>query len=162
MSPTKLLGGMVSTDTCNTAWLTWQTLCDVIIQEGQDMGLDDEMLHLYQGNCHQHLRNILVETGANHLSSKLSELLCNDLAIIPPHLHVICKIGDILRDRDKEFNFTANCAKGHGRMFHAWMEIFCPGSLFVPVVWVLSGNQQGASFEGAFPLYIGCSPMGAF
>jgi hypothetical protein len=34
MSPTKLLGGMVSMDTCNTAWLTRQTLCDAIIQEG--------------------------------------------------------------------------------------------------------------------------------
>ena len=31
MSPTKLLGGMVSTDTCNTARLTRQTLCDAII-----------------------------------------------------------------------------------------------------------------------------------
>jgi hypothetical protein len=28
MSPTKLLGGMVSMDTCNTARLTRQTLCD--------------------------------------------------------------------------------------------------------------------------------------
>ncbi len=34
MSPTKLLGGMVSTDTCNTARLMRQTLCDAIIQEG--------------------------------------------------------------------------------------------------------------------------------
>jgi hypothetical protein len=50
MSPTKLLGGMVSTDTCNTAWLTRQTLCDAIIQEGRDMGLDNKMLTMYQGN----------------------------------------------------------------------------------------------------------------
>ncbi len=162
VSPTKLLGGMALTDTCNTAHLTRQTLCNAIIQEGQDMGLDDEMLRLYQDNCHQHLRNILVEAGANHLLSKLSELLCNDLAIIPPHLHVTCKIGDILRACDKEFNFTANYAKGHGSTFHAWMETFCPGSLFVPVVRVLGGNQQGALFEGVFPLYVGCSHMAAF
>jgi hypothetical protein len=31
MSPTKLLGGMVSTDTCNTARLTRQTICNAII-----------------------------------------------------------------------------------------------------------------------------------
>jgi hypothetical protein len=143
MSPTKLLSGMLSTDTCNTARLTRQTLCDAIIQEGRDMGLDDEMLHLYQGryqgSCHQHLRNILVEAGANHLSSKLSELLCKDLAIIPPHLRVTCKIDGILRACDKEFNFTANYAKGHGSMFHAWMET--PGSLFVLVVRVLNVNR---------------------
>ena len=126
------------------------------------MGLDNEMLTMYQENCHQHLRNILVEGGANHLSSKLSELLCDDLALIPPHLRVTCKIGDILRACDKEFNFTANYAKGHGSMFHAWMETFRPGSLFVPVVRVLNGNQQDAAFEGAFLLYVGRSHMVAF
>ncbi len=83
---------------------------------------------------------ILIETGANHLLSKLSELLCKDLAIIPPHLCVTFKIGDILRACDKESNFTANYTKGYGSMFHAWMETFCPGSLFIPVMWVLNGN----------------------
>ena len=53
MSPTKLLGGMVSTDTCNTARLMRQTLCDAIIKEGREAGLEDDMLHMYQGNCHQ-------------------------------------------------------------------------------------------------------------
>jgi hypothetical protein len=89
-------------------------------------------------------------------------LLCEDIAIIPPHPRVTCKIGDILRACDKEFNLTANYAKGHSGMFHAWMETFRPGSLFVPVVRVLNGNQQDAAFEGAFPLYIGRSHMVAF
>ena len=162
MSPTKLLGGMVSTDTCNTARLTRQTLCDAIIQEGRDAGLVDNELNMYQGNCHQHLRNILVDAGANHLSSKLTELLCDDLSIIPPHLRVTCNISHILRACDKEFGFTANYAKGHGSMFHSWLLTFRPGSLFVPVVRVLNGNQQDASFEGAFPLYVGRSHMVAF
>ena len=107
---------------------------------------------MYQGNCHQHLRNILVNAGANYLSSKLSHLLCEDLGITPPHLRVTCNIGHILRACDKEFSFTANYAKGHGGMFHAWMETFRPGSLLVPVVRVLNGNRQDALFEGAFPL----------
>ncbi len=47
-------------------------------------------------------------------------------------------------------------------MFHAWMETFCPGSLFVPVVRVLGGNRQDALFEGAFPLCVGCSHMMVF
>ena len=47
-------------------------------------------------------------------------------------------------------------------MFHAWMETFRPGSLLVPVVRVLNGNRQDASFEGAFPLYVGRSHMVAF
>jgi hypothetical protein len=162
MCPTKLLGGMISTDTCNTARKTRQTLSNHIIQMGRDRGFNDEALVLYQGNCHQHLRNILVDAAVDHLSSKLSQLLCEDLAIIPTHLRVTCKISDILCARDKEFNFTANYAKGHGGMFHAWMETFRPGCLFVPVVRVLNGNRQDASFEGAFPLYVGRSHMVAF
>jgi hypothetical protein len=162
MSPTKLLGGMVSSDTCDTARLTRQTLCDAIIQKGRDMGLEDEHFKIFHGNCHQHLCNILVESGANHLSSTVGHLLCEDLAIIPPHLCVPCKIGDLLRACNKEFNFTANYAKGHGGMFHARMETFRPGSLFVPVVWVLNGKQQDAAFEEAFPLYVGRSHTVAF
>ena len=153
---------MVSTDTCNTARLTRQTLCNAIIQQGWEIGLGDDKLMMYQGNCHQHLRNILVNAGANYLSSKLSHLLCEDLGITPPHLRVTCNIGHILRACDKEFSFTANYAKGHGGMFHAWMETFHPGSLLVPIVRVLYRNQQDASFEGAFPLYIGRSHMVAF
>jgi hypothetical protein len=53
-------------------------------------------------------------------------------------------------------------AKGHGDMLCAWMETFCPGSLFLPIVRVLNGNRQDASFEGAFPLYVGRSHMVAF
>ena len=81
MSPTKLLGEMVSTDTCNTARLTRHTLCNAIIQKGREMGLDNEKLTMYQGNCHQYLRNILVDAGENYLSSKLSHLLCAPEAI---------------------------------------------------------------------------------
>jgi len=39
---------------------------------------------------------------------------------------------------------------------------FLPGSLLVPVVRVLNRNRQDASFEGAFPLYVGRSHMVAF
>ena len=46
MSPTKLLGGMVSTDTCNTDRLIRQTICDAIIQEGRDAGYDDNDLRV--------------------------------------------------------------------------------------------------------------------
>jgi hypothetical protein len=94
MSPTKLLSGMVSTDTCNTARLTRQTLCDAIIKEGREAGLEDDKLLMFQGNCHQHLRNILADAGENHLSSKLTELLCDDLAII---IQLLCRTSHVAR-----------------------------------------------------------------
>ncbi len=162
MCPTKLLGGIVSTDTCNTARKTRQTLCDAIIQKGRDRGIDEVHLKIYQGNCFHHLQSILVNAAKLHLAGSLTKLLYNDLGIIPSHLCITCKIGDILCACDKEFAFTADYAKGHWAMFHNWMDTYQPGSMFLPVVHVLNGNRQDASFEGAFPLYVGRSPMVVF
>jgi hypothetical protein len=47
-------------------------------------------------------------------------------------------------------------------MFHNWMGSYQTGSMFPLIVCVLNGNQQDASFEGAFPLYVGYSHRVAF
>jgi hypothetical protein len=153
---------MVSTDTCNTERKTRQTLCDAIIQKGSDSGIDEVHLKIYQGYCFHHLQNILVDAVELHLAGSLTKLLYNDLGIIPSHLCITCKIGDILHACNKEFAFTANYAKEYGAMFHNWMDTYQPGSMFLPVVPVLNGNRQDASFEGTFPLYVGRSHMVAF
>ena len=108
------------------------------------------------------MQNIFVDAAKLHLAGSLTKLLCNDLAIIPSHLCITCKIGDILHACDTEFAFTANYAKGHGAMFHNWMDTYQPVSIILPIVHVLNGNWQDASFEGAFPLYIGRSHMVVF
>jgi hypothetical protein len=162
MCPTNFVGGMVSTDTCNTARKTRQILCDTLIQIGHEKGIDEDCLKIYQGNYHQHLRNILVDAAETCLAASFTKLLCKYLAVILLHLCITCKIGDILCACDKEFAFTANYAKGHGTMFHNWMDTYQPGSMFLPVVCVLHGNWQDASFKGTFPLYVGCSHIVAF
>jgi hypothetical protein len=88
-----------------------------------------------------------------------SNLQCNDLAIIPSHLCITCRIGNILFACNKEFAFTANYAKRHWSMFHNWMDTYLPGSMFLSVVCVLYGYRQDTSFKGPFPLYIGQSHM---
>jgi hypothetical protein len=87
---------MVSTDTCNTARKTRQILCDTLIQIGHEKGIDENHQPIYQGNCHHHLRNILVSAAETHLAVSFTKLLCNDPAVITLHLHITCKIGDIL------------------------------------------------------------------
>ena len=77
------------------------------------------------------------------------------LAVIPPHLRVKCDIGNVCRCVDKEFNKTANYAKGHGDAFDDWMRRYHPGELMMPVIRTLGGDQQDSLFEGALPVYMG-------
>ena len=51
----------------------------------------------------------------------------NDLALIPPHLHVTCKLGELNRQVDKEYNVTCNYKKGHGDEYQDYKEEFHPG-----------------------------------
>jgi hypothetical protein len=126
------------------------------------MDIDGVCLKIDQGNCFHNLQNILVVATKLRLAGSLTKLLCNDLAIIPSHLCITCKIDDILRTCNKEFAFTANYAKGHGAMFHNWMDTYQPDSMCLPIVCVLNDYWQDASFKGTFPLYVGRSHMVAF
>ena len=89
------------------------------------------------------------------LSRKVTQILVEELALVPPHLRVKCDIGNVCRCMDKEFNFTANYPKGHGDAFHDWMRRYHPGELVMPVICTLGGDRQDSSFEGALPVYMG-------
>ena len=60
-------------------------------------------------------------------------------------------MNDMLCTLNKNFNFTINYPKGHGDMFHDWMEQYHPGMLLTPVVCTLGGTWQDMIFKGAFP-----------
>ncbi len=90
-----------------------------------------------------------------HLSRKVTQILVEELALIPPHLHVKCNISNVCQCVYKEFNFTVNYPKSHGDAFHDWMRRFHPGKLMMPVIHTLGGDRQDYSFEGALPVYMG-------
>ena len=75
-----------------------------------------------------------------------------------PHL-LLFPSSDLLRMVDKEYNRTANYAKGTGDQYADWLGRFRPGRRYLPIVRVLGGNRQDASFEGAFPIYDSMSDM---
>jgi hypothetical protein len=60
--------------------------------------------------------------------------------LITPHLRVKCDIGSVCRCVDKEFNKTANYAKGNGDAFDDWMRRYHPGELMMPVIHTLGGD----------------------
>jgi hypothetical protein len=76
--------------------------------------MTDQDLILYQGHCFNHLRNTWFEAIENYKSRKITEFLRHDLESIPSHLHVSCKIGDMLPQVDKEYSFTALIQIGRG------------------------------------------------
>ena len=106
-----------------------------------------------------HLRNTWFEAIELYLSRKVTDLLRDDLESIPLHLRVSCKLGDLLRQVDKEYSFTANYFKGSGDAYSDWKERFRPGKRYLPPIRVLGGNRQDAAFEGALPVYDGRGDM---
>ena len=107
------------------------------------------------GSYFNHLRNVWIGAIEILLSRKVTQILLEELAVIPPHLRVECDIGNVCRCVDKEFNFTANYAKGDGDQFHDWMRRYHPGELMMPVIRTLGGDRQDSLFEGALPVYMG-------
>jgi hypothetical protein len=152
MSPKKLIGGYISHDNCATANKPGNYLSDMILALGKEAGMYDLDLILYQVHCFNHLRNTWFETIENYLLRKITDHLKNDLEIIPSHLWVSCKISDLLCQVDKEYSFAANYFKGSGEDYADWKEGYCPGKRYLPPIYVLGGNRQDSSFEGALPV----------
>ena len=48
----------------------------------------DEDIHIYQGHCFNHLRNVWFEKIDNFLAKKLESHLKHDIDLIPPHIRV--------------------------------------------------------------------------
>jgi hypothetical protein len=92
------------------------------------------------GSCFNHLRNVWIGAIEILLSRKVTQILVEELAVIPPHLRVKCDIGNVCLCVDKEFNFTANYAKGDGDLFHDRMRRYHPGELMMPVIRTLGGD----------------------
>ncbi len=159
---TRMLNGMIEHNTCNTARLQGIKLESLILEMAKEKGIKDEDLIIYQGECHNHLRNIWMDHIEIFLGRKLQEYLQNDLELIPSNLRVACRLSELLIQIDKEYNFSANYPKGHGDAFHNWLKRFHPSKRFLPTIRVCGGSRQDSAFEGAFPVYDSLDEMLAF
>ena len=148
-----MLGGMIEHDTCNTAHSQGNNLEAKIIKMAQEIGIDEEEQVSYQGNCHNYLRNIWMDAVEIFLGKSLGRVLKDDLDLIPPNLHVTCRLSKLLIQIDKEYNFSANYPKGHGDEFHDWLCRYFPGRCFLPAIHVCGGNRQDSAFEGPLLVY---------
>ena len=103
-------------------------------------------------DCWNHLRNVWLGGMTKELSKYLKVHLCEDLECIDSRLRVTPSIDMILRAVDKEFSLCANYPKGHGEIFHEWIEKNHPGALLIHVERT-SGSRQDLCVEGAGAVY---------
>ena len=166
MSPAKLLGSFISTDTCPTARSLRPILIKGIKQFCRDeLNMSDDEIEknpTLEADCWHHMRNIICNGIRKELCSHMHTALKDDMEAIPSHLRINCSLDNLCRMCDKEFNKTANYAKGHGGEFEYWMGIHRSGELLMPIVRALGGNRQDGAFEGALPIYMGRQYFVAF
>ena len=97
-------GGVIMTDTCNTA------------QKVRRINVD-QIAGTYELDCMNHLRNVWFGNIEKALSAHLNALLRSSLDEIDPQLRVTASVSAVIRAVDKEFSLSSNYPKGHGKLF---------------------------------------------
>ena len=108
--------------------------------------------HILEVDCWNHLRNVWLGGMTKSVSTYLKNYLGSDLDCIDSRLRVSPNIESILRAADKEFSLSANYPKGHGELFHKWIEEHHPGAILFHVERT-SGSRQDICVEGAGAIY---------
>jgi len=105
-----MLGSMLSHDNCNPARVQGDHLVQLIEELALEQGIDKEQRVVYQGSCHNPLRNTWMDHIETYLATKLEGHLKHDLELIPKHLHVACRLSELLLQVDNEYSLKANYA----------------------------------------------------
>jgi hypothetical protein len=101
-------GGVIMTDTCNTA----QKVRRILV---------DQIADAYELDCMNHLRNVWLGNVEKALSTYLNAILDTSLDEINPQLWITASISAVIRAVDKEFSLSSNYPKGHGELFCEWI-----------------------------------------
>ena len=133
-------GGVLTTDTCNSAQKTRRLLVEII------GGLVHEI------DCFHHLRNVWFKGVEKALTTYLNHYLKDSLENIDPILRVSCSMSALIRAFDKEFSLCCNYPKGHGEVFCEWIKKKHSGEMLLHVERA-GGSRQDLFLEGAPAIY---------
>ena len=107
----------------------------------------------YIGDCHDHLRNIIIKAMATGATEMLKDSLEDDLAEFTSYDRMSVDGMDLINAAFKELHPGGQYAKGKGREAKAWREQMHASAMWVPV-YNASGNRQDAAFDGSMSLYM--------
>ena len=105
------------------------------------------------GDCHDHLRNIIIKAMATGATEMLKDSLEDDLAEFSSFDRMSVDGMDLIIASFKELHPGGQYAKGKGREAKAWREKMHSSAMWVPV-YNASGNRQDAAFDGSMSLYM--------
>ena len=154
---------LIMSDTCNAARATKRLLVEMAeaaarneIGEDEWSVLSDadreQRVKAWQGDCDQHMRNIIINAMANGATEHLQVELEDDLAEFSSFDRMSVDCMDLIRAIFKELHAGGEYAKGKGKEFWAWVEKNCPSEL-VMAFERANGSRQDLALDGAVPIF---------
>ena len=155
---------LLMSDTCNAARAAKRMLASLaeaaarerIGEEAWEAMSDEERdakCKAYLGDCHGHLRNIIVKAMADAATSHLKVALEDDLSEFSSFDRMSVDGMDLIRAIYKEIHPSGEYAKGKGREFEAWRKARHAADMWMPVEHA-AGSRQDMAFDGAVPLFV--------
>lgn len=154
---------LLMSDTCNAARAAKRMLAEAAEKAGR-LAIGDaawaklseeqreRRCQVFIGDCHQHLRNIVINAMSIAATEHLKDVLEDDLAEFSSFERMSVDGMDLIRATFKEMHPGGQYQKGKGRECKAWSEKEYPSDMWVPFE-NASGSRQDMSFDGALPIF---------
>ena len=150
-------------DTCNAARACKRLIAEAAMAAGKEKigeqiwaEMTEEQraskCKVYIGECHAHLRNIIINAMQQGATASLEEELRDSLDECSSFDRMSVDGNDLIRAIFKELHASGEYAKGKGREFWAWVKSNYPSALVLPFECV-NGNRQDIAFDGAVPIF---------
>jgi hypothetical protein len=156
---------MLMSDTCNAARATKRLLAEMAEKAGRERigtkaweGMSEEerekACKCHLGDCHDHMRNILIKAMAEAATDYLKGELDDSLDAFSSYDRMSVDPMDAIRAACKELHPEGEYAKGKGRESEATRKRDHPSDLWLPIFNGVGNSRMDAVFDGAVPLYM--------
>ena len=150
-------------DTCNAERKAKRIVADLALAAAKDKYGEEALAAMSEaerervstsfiGDCHQHLRNILINAMSIAATDMLKDTLEDDLAEFSAFDRMSVDGMQLIRAIYKEMHPGGEYAKGKGREFKAWVEKHFGSAMWVPFA-NAAGSRQDMALDGALPIF---------
>ena len=156
---------VVMSDTCNAARATKRLIAEMAEKAGRErIGSEawdamseeerESKCKAHLGDCHDHLRNIIIKAMAAEATDFLKGKLGESLDEFSSFERMSVDPMDAIRAACKELHPDGEYAKGKGRESEATRKRDHPSDLWLPIFNAVGNSRMDAVFDGAVPLYM--------
>ena len=154
---------LLMSDTCNAARAAKRLLATAA-EKASRLAIGDEAwakmtehekersCTCFIGDCHQHLRNIIINAMTIAATEHLKYVLEDDLREFTSFDRQSVEGMDLIRAVFKEMHKGGQYAKGKGRECFAWISKNYGSEMWAPFE-NASGSRQDMAFDGALPIF---------